>query len=159
MSAIRKTHLEKIQDGIVEALKQGGLSAKYRIEPFPDDPDKFDMADAEKVALVQYVRSNYGRAESANSAAQMRDAHFSIHLYLRRASTPVNGMHEIDQVRLCLQGRVVEGAELSMLRDGLVDQNGALWRYVVEVSAPIPAIPLNREQPTPFVTEFHKGGA
>ncbi|WP_420011009.1 Gp37 family protein [Tateyamaria sp.] len=153
---LRKTHLEKIEDGIVEALKQGGLSAKYLIDAFPDNPDQFDMDDLEKVALVQYTGSRYDAPGETGSAAQMRRAEYAIHLYLRRVSTPVRGMREIEQLRLAVQGLSLEGTELMITRDGLVDQDAALWRYVIEVACWIPAVPLTRTRPSPFITDFNK---
>ncbi len=151
-----KTHLEKIQDGIVTALKQGGLSAKYLIAAFPDNPEQFDMSSAEKVALVQYAGSRYSAPGETGSAAQMRRAEYAIHLYLRRVSAPVHGLREIEQIRHVLQGLKLEGTELIITRDGLVDQDAALWRYVIEVACWIPAVPLTRRHPSPFVTDFNK---
>ncbi len=151
------THLEKIEAGIVEALKQGGLSSRYLIAPFPDNPDAFDMSDAERVALVQYTGSRYAEPRETGSSAQMRRAEFAIHLYLRRLAQPVRALREIEEIRLILQGLTIEGAEISVTRDGLIDQDGDLWRYVIEVALRVPAVPLTRERPAPFITDFNRG--
>ena len=157
---IRKSPIEKIEDAIVEFLKQGGLSSKYLIQAFPDDPDQFDLGDAEKVALVQYTGSRYAAPE-ARGAAQMRAPEFAIHLYLRAVGKPVRAPYEIDQIRLARQDQSVQGASLYVKQDGLVDQTGPLWRFVIEIGCtPIPAVGLPRHnplhRPTPFMTDFNK---
>jgi hypothetical protein len=153
---LRRTHIETIAQGIIDALKQGGLSSKYKIEAFPDNPSQFDMSNLEKVALVQYTGSRYDAPNETGSGAQLRRAEYAIHLYLRQVGTAVRGAREIEQVRLALQGLQLDGTELFVTRDGLVDQDDALWRYVVEVACVIPAIPLNRLHPSPFVSDFNK---
>lgn len=153
---LRKTHPEKIQDGIVTALHAGGLSSKYLIAAFPDNPEEFDMGKAEKVALVQYTGSRYEAPNATGSGAQWRRAEFAIHLYLRRANTPVRGLREIELIRMALQGRRLEGSEVYITRDGLIDQDGALWRYVIEIACRIPAVPLTHRHPVPFTRDFSK---
>ena len=153
---MRKTHVEKIEDGIVAALKEGGLGAKYLIDAFPDDPDDFDISKADKVALVQYTGSRYGAPEATGSSAQMRRAEFIVHVYLRRITTPKRGVREIEQMRLALQGLVLEGTELVIVRDGLADDEDAnFWNYMIEVACWIPAVPLARS-PRPFISDFSK---
>ncbi len=153
---LQKTHIERIEDGIVRALEGGGLSSRYLIASFPDNPDEFDMSNVERAALVQYTGSRYEMPGSTGSGAQKRRAEFAIHLYLRRVSVPVRAPHEIDQIRLAVQGRHVEGTLLVVTRDGLVDQDGPLWRYVLEVICYLPAIPIPRERPAPFMSDFNK---
>lgn len=153
---IRKSPIEKIEDAIVDFLKQGGLSSKYLIQAFPDDPDQFDLGEAEKVALVQYTGSRYSEPETRGTA-QMRAPEFAIHLYLRAVGKPVRAPYEIDQIRLALQDQSVQGASLYVKQDGLVDQTGPLWRFVIEIGCtPIPAVGLPRHRPTPFMTDFNK---
>ena len=54
----------------------------------------------------------------------------------------------------------MEGATLYIMKDGLIDQTGPLWRYVIEVGCtPIPAVGPPRRHPTPFVTNYQKEGA
>lgn len=153
---IRKSPVEKIEDAIVEFLKAGGLSSKYLIQAFPDDPDEFDQGDAEKVALVQYTGSRYAPPESAGSA-QMRTPEFAIHLNLNVVGTPIRAPFEIDQIRLALQGQTIQGTTLYVTRDGLIDQSGSLWRYVIELACtPVPAVGLARQRPAPFISDFNK---
>lgn len=153
---IRKSPVEQIEDAIVGFLKAGGLSSKYLIAAFPDDPEEFDLGDAEKAALVQYTGSRYAAPETRGSA-QMRAPEFAIHLYLRVVGKPIRAPYEIDQIRLALQDQSVQGATLYVAKDGLVDQSGSLWRYMVEVACtPIPAVGLPRHHPTPFMTDFNK---
>ena len=151
---LRKTHLEKIEDGIVAALKEGGLSAKYLIDAFPDNPEQFDMEQLEKIALVQYTGSHYDAPAETGSRAQMRRAEYAIHLYLRRVGTPVRGMREIELIRLALQGLQLEGTELIITRDGLAGQDDTLWQYVIELACWVPAVPLARAHPRPLMSDF-----
>lgn len=151
---LHKTPAEKIEEGIVAALKDGGLSAKFLIRAFPERPEALDMSDVQKAALVQYTGSRYTAPENTGSRGQMRRAEFAVHLYLRQATSGGRGLRELEQVRLVLQGQRIEGADLVILRDGLVDQDGDLWRYVIEVGCQLPAVPLNRAVPAPFLTDF-----
>lgn len=156
-TAVRKTPVELIQDGIVQLLKDGGLSSKYLIQAFPDDPDSFDMGSAEKAALVQYSGSRYAPPTGTGNAAQMRRPEFAIHVYLRSVGKPVRAPFEIEQVRLALQGQRIQGTELFAMRDGLIDEHQSLWRYVVEIScAAFPAVPLPRSAARPFISDFTK---
>lgn len=147
------THIEKIEDGLVAALK-AGLSAKYLIDRFPDKPEQYDTGNAEKWALVQYTGSRYSEAEDSARSAQGRSAEFAIHLALRAVGVPLRAAREIDQVRLALQGLKIEGTIINVTRDGLLDQDGSLWRYVVEVACVLRAIPLQRRPFAPFITDF-----
>jgi len=149
------THLEKIQIGLVAALK-AGLDAKYLIDVFPDKPEQYDTGNAEKWALVQYTGSRYSDAEDAARSAQGRRAEFAVHLSLRAVGVPLRAAREIDQVRLALQGQKIEGALINVTRDGLLDQDGSLWRYVVEVACVLRAVPLQRRPVAPFITDFTK---
>ena len=156
---IRKSPVEKIETAIVSFLKAGGLSSKYLIAAFPDNPDAFDLGKAEKAALVQYTGSRYAAPE-ATGAAQLRAPEFAIHLFLRSVGQPIRAPYEIEQIRMAVQDRSVQGATLYVIKDGLVDQTGPLWRYVVEIACtPIPAAPLMRARPAPFTADDQKGGA
>lgn len=156
---IRKSPIEKIEDAIVGFLKAGGLSSKYLITAFPDNPDEFDLGKAEKAALVQYTGSRYAAPE-ATGAAQLRSPEFAIHLFLRSVGQPIRAPYEIEQIRMAVQDQSVQGATLYVIKDGLVDQTGPLWRYMVEIACtPIPAVPLVRARPTPFTSDYHKEGA
>lgn len=155
---IRKTTIEHIEEAIVGFLKDGGLSAKYLIATFPDDPDKFDLGDAEKVALVQYAGSRYAAPEVLGGA-QQRSAEFAIHLYLRSVGQPLRAPYEIEQIRLAVQDQATQGVRLHVLRDGLIDQTEQLWRYLIQVATtPFPAVPLRRPRPTPMMSDFSKAG-
>lgn len=150
-----QTHLEKIQTGIIDLLKSG-LSARYLIDGFPDDPSNYDMADASKIALIQYSGSRYAAPDGSIGNAQNRRPEFAIHLYLRRLGGPLNGLGEIEKIRLCLQGQIIEGATLEMLRDGLVDQDDAHWRYLIEIGCEVPSVTRQRPRPSPIFTDFSK---
>lgn len=145
------TPVEKIERGIVERLKVGGLSAEYLIQVFPDDPDAFDFGDAKKVALVQYSGSRY-EVPDAIGAAQSQAPEFAIHLYLRSVGKPIRAPFEIRNIRLALQGQVIEGAGLFITRDGLVEQDGAMWRYLIEINTTtILAAPLTQSRVSPML--------
>lgn len=159
MTAPVQTHLEKIEAGIVSALKGGGLSSRFLISAFPDKPEEFDMGDAEKVVLVQYTGSRFDAPVETGGAAQMRHPVFAIHIHLTRVDTRVRGLREIEQIRLVLQGLNLEGTRLRIIRDGLADQNGARWHYLLEVSCTIPALPITPVYPSPFINDFSKEGA
>lgn len=159
MTQLPKTHLEKIEAGIVDALKNGGLSSRYLIEIFPDKPEEFDFEGADKILLVQYTGSRFDAPEQAGSGMQMRAPVFALHLHLRRTQAAVRGLREIDQVRLAVQGLALEGAKLRLVRDGLANQSGEFWHYVIELTCRIPAVPHDPAHPIPFVTDFSKGGA
>lgn len=156
---IRKSPIEKIEDAIVEFLKSGGLSSKYLISKFPDKPDEFDLGQADKAILVQYTGSRYG-APDAMRGSQSRKPEFALHIYLRSMGAPVRAPYEIDKIRTCVQSKSVEGASLYITRDGLIDQTGSLWRYLVEIAAtPILAVPVIAQHPSPMITDFNQKGA
>lgn len=155
-TVVRKTPVELIQDAIVLFLKDG-LSSRYLIQAFPDSPDSFDMGSAQKAALVQYSGSRYAQPTGPGNGAQMRRPEFAIHIYLRSVGEPVRAPFEIDQVRLALQGQRIQGVDLFVTRDGLIDEDQSLWRYLVEISCtPFPAVPLPHSAPRPFITDFTK---
>lgn len=159
----RTSPIEKIEEAIVAFLKAGGLSSKYLIAAFPDNPDAFDLGKAEKAALVQYTGSRYAAPEATGSA-QLRTPEFAIHLYLRSVGQPIRAPYEIERIRMALQDRSVEGATLYVTRDGLVDQTGPLWQYMIEIACtPIPAVPLashHAHRLAPFISGFNmKKGA
>lgn len=147
------THIEKIQNGMVAALK-AALGAKYLIDVFPDKPEHYDTGKAEKWALVQYTGSRYSSPEDSAASAQARRAEFAIHLSLRAVGVPIRAPREIDQVRLALQGQKIEGTIIHVTRDGLLDHEDSLWRYVVEVACALRAVPLQRRPVAPFITDF-----
>lgn len=149
------THIEKIEAGIVDLLKAGGLDARFMICAFPDDPDRFDTSDFTHLAIVQYSGSRY-KPGSSHGGAQTRLPSFAIHLSLRPAAGGVRGPYHVEQIRLALQAQKVEGAQLQMVRDGLVDAQAGLWRYLIEVVAQIPAVPLPAPTPQAFVPDFMK---
>ncbi len=152
VSDLRLSPVEKIVEAIIGFLQEGGLHTDYLIAAFPDDPDKFDLGKAKRVALVQYTGSRYAPAQGTG-AAQMRASEFSIHLYLRSVGDSIRAPYEIDIIRMAIQGQSVEGTTLSIIRDGLMEQSGGLWRYLIEIAGtPIPAPPLTmaRHAPTPI---------
>jgi hypothetical protein len=153
---IRKTPIEKIEEGIIDLLKCGGLNVDYRIEAFPADPDMFDLGETDRAALVQYSGSRYADPE-AFGAAQMRYPEFVIHLYLRSVGRPLRAPYEIDLIRMALQNHCIEGSTLRILKDGLADQVGPLWHYVIEVAgSAIPAAPLHQANGLRPIPQFSK---
>ncbi len=157
---LRRSPVEEIVAAIVGFLQNGGLHADYLIDAFPDDPDKFDLGKAKRVALVQYTGSRYAPAQGTGTA-QMRTPEFAIHLYLRSVGDPIRAPYEIDILRMAIQEQSVQGTTLSITRDGLMEQSGGLWRYLIEIAGtPIPAPPLTmaRHAPTPIPLTPAKGG-
>lgn len=153
----RQTHIEQIESGIVQLLKDAGLNAKWLIETFPDNPDQYDMANVKLAALVQYAGSKY-LPEEGHGGAQPRLSTFAIHLYFRASTLgeDFRPLYLLDEVRYAVQGCTVAGVALTVTRDGLVDQTGALWRYVLELTGSLPAIPRAKPTPSTYVTDFSK---
>lgn len=154
---LKKTHVEQIENGIVEKLKAGCTNSKWLIQTFPDTPDQFDMSNIALAALVQYAGSKY-RAPEGHGGAQPRLATFAIHVYFRASSMggEFRPLYLLDEVRKAVQGCKIAGVALDVTRDGLVEQNGALWRYVVELSGAMIAVPRPTPKPSTFVTDFPK---
>lgn len=149
------THLEKIEAGIVAALK-AELGAKFLVETYPDKPVDYDFSRADKIALVQYTGSIY---RTGGDDAVRRAPEFAVHLNLRAAAQPLRAHVEIDNVWRALDGARIEGATLAVTRDGLVDQDGTDWRYLVTVVCSVPAVRMRRRAPTPIMTDFTKESA
>lgn len=152
------SHVEKIELGIVQLLKDGGLNARYLLDRFPARPDEFDLDNIDRAVLVQYTSSRYGAPEGHGSA-QTRRPVFALHIYLRAGVMGFRPLLEVEAIRLAVQGQHVEGAELIIQRDALVDQNGDLWRYVIELTCGVPAVPARAARPSPFIEQFQPQGA
>lgn len=155
---LKATHLEKIEAGILDLLKQD-LGSGYLIDLFPDQPGQFDMGQANKAALVQYTGSNYAAPDGTQSARQQRSAGFAIHLQLRTLGHAMRGTREVEQVRLALQAARIQGAELRLVRDGIAEQDEHFWRYVIEIACSIPAVPRPQTAPSALMTDFQKEGS
>lgn len=109
-SALRKTQLETIQDGIVVAL-QDSHGAQYLIAIFPDQPEQFDMGNANQAGLIQYTGSRHSAPTGTGNGSQERRVEFAVHLYLRALGGSMRGAREIEQVRFALQGVKIQGAD------------------------------------------------
>lgn len=141
------------------ALLAAGLGTSWRIEPFPAEPEAFDLASAAHIALVHYTGSRYDRPEGLGGGGQVRRPVFAVHLYLRDLRGEGGSYRAIEDVRLALEGApAVPGAGgvgLEITRDELVEQSGGVWHWLVEVRALVRAVP--RPAP-PRVTTFAGAG-
>lgn len=152
---MKPTHLEKIELGIVEALK-AHLGSSALIARFPDRPGEFDMGQARKAVLVQYTGSRYRAPEGTAGPRQMRGAQFAVHLQLRPLGEALRALRDVEHIRFALQGQRIEGVELYLIRDGIAEQDAEYWRYVIEVACDVPAFPRPQNAPAPIMSSFEK---
>ena len=152
-AALPPTQPERIAAAMVDALK-AELGAGWLIDLFPADPEHYDGAGAERLALVQYRGSTYAEAQGLGSGTQTRLSAWVVHLTYqnagRGADDPMRPLRDIGQVRAALQGRKIEGGHVRLVRDGLLEHTPGRRRYIVELDLAVPVLAAARPPLTPI---------
>lgn len=152
------THIEKIETVLVAHLKDR-LDPDYFIDSFPDKLEGFDAGNMEKLVLVQYSGSQYSDAVGTGAGDQSRRAEFALHLQLKSNNQPVRAARAIEKIRLALQGQRIEGCQINMIRDGLIDHDtdSGVWKYLIVIGLSMPAVAMPHQTIAPFISTFSKG--
>lgn len=143
--------IDHIINGLVAVLKDGGLGARYLIDAFPDDPKRFDSANAQIILLVQYVGSRYSSEISGGS--QMRQANLALHLTIMNTAG-ANAHFEIAQIYSIVQGARIAGSQITVVRDAFTELTDVARKYVLEISTQFPAVPGAPTVPAPFLETY-----
>lgn len=137
--------MELACDAIVARLKLK-FGADWKVETFPDAPERYAFAAKTETLLVAYERSAYQPPNSMRPMSQQRDAEFGVTLLVRSLRGAKGAQLTIDNVRRYLFGwRPTKANEddvqvpiglgpLIPLRDELVGEDNGVWRFVVVFS-------------------------
>lgn len=150
--------IEQIEDAIVERLKIE-LSGSVKVEPFPNDPTKYDFANLPAAALVHYVGSKYAPREGPVKTDQRRRPEFAIVLLARSLRGQGGAYMHLEDIRLALQGGSFAGTgPAEIVRDELRDEHDGVWRWWVQIALPMPAVARHRQNPAPLMRPIVHSG-
>ncbi|MFC5393068.1 Gp37 family protein [Bosea vestrisii] len=137
----------RLVDAVVAVLK-AELNRDLHVDIMPDKPADFDLAErAPGAVLVHYRGSKYKRGGSA----QPRDLTIDLHLRLRGQSGTFGAPVMVDTVSEILQGRQLAGSTAFQLEsDGLVQEQGGLWDYVVTFTTELPRVARRHSDWRPY---------
>ena len=155
-----ESSIDLIETGIAELLKDR-LPFDALIEVFPNDPEQFDFANLNLVALVQYTGSAYAVAKGLPQGSQSRAMAITIHLSSRDLRGAEGGYRLIEATRNALQGmRGGPSGQIDILSDGLVEERGeaGFYHFEMRIACSTQAV-AGRLQPHPrTVTEQRQAG-
>lgn len=150
-----KDMLTRLEDAIIQTLKQILPQEINRIETFNEEAEEYDFPQGDGAAVfVLYAGSSYGPNDDDTSSAYAprRTLRWQIFVLVRSLNSKNNGAiganHAIEAVRLALQGQSILGATPFLIQSDKLDariDNG--WRYVLEFTHHIPAISEIRFDP------------
>ncbi|MEN5083725.1 Gp37 family protein [Bosea sp. TWI1241] len=124
----------RLVEDVVAALA-AEISRDLDVAEMPDKPGDYDLGERPGAVLVHYRGSKYQKGRPS----QPRELTFDIHLRLRGQAGRFGFTHMIDAVADCLQDRQFQGSTGFQLEsDGLVQEHGGLWDYVVSFTTTMP---------------------
>jgi len=143
--------IEMLCNAVVERLRQR-LPA-YEVDHFPDAPERYAWAGASQTLLVGYEGSQYGAVESMVPMSAPRTVNISVTLVTRSLRGDLGAMSALEGVRRALFGWRPELTDeltqevmqlgfgpLAPTREGFVDEDQGLWRFVLSFSCTTVAV-------------------
>lgn len=92
-----------IAQAVVDRLKLF-MFPEFKVEHFPNAPDRYPFASAQRELLVTYERSSYGEAESISPISVTRTPEITVTTLVRSLRGPQGVDTTLDRVRACLFG-------------------------------------------------------
>ena len=149
------SEIERAEIAIVDHLK-ARLGASVKIEPQPDDPERFDFAGASSAVLVHFAQSTPSGASSGNRVKLAGMVGFAVIVLSRSLRGQGGGYRLLETVEQALAGADIAGLrEIHVKRSRLDMQAGGTWRWVVEVETEL----MRGRVPSfaqPFVSGFEE---
>jgi hypothetical protein len=152
--------LEKVEDAIIALLNQS-LPNWVDIEPWPENPDDYDLVDKKGVVLVHYTGSRFVEAKDLTTN-QMRGMGWALILKTRSFRGQYGAYSILEDIRQALQGQSFEGGgPVRMVRDDLVKERDGIWQWNTIITLPIPAVAKKPQRSSVFaraVTQNNETG-
>lgn len=141
------SYLEKVEDAIIAALKEG-VEGGVKVDNFPADVNTYDFAGLDAAALVHYKGANYQGREGPATPNQNRRMNFAIVLLVRNLRGHTGAYHALEDIRLATQGVTFEGAgPAEIVSDALVSEVHGQWRWEIVIGLGAPAVARDRRTP------------
>lgn len=125
--------IQEIETAIVERLVQA--LPKLRVEPFPDDPDKYTLRHAHGAVLVGYRGGVYGAEEAGGPVVQPRRMEFDMTVLTRNLRDHGGAYGHVDAVRIALTGfRPAGWRKMVAVRERFLALRDGVWRYAITMA-------------------------
>jgi hypothetical protein len=143
--------MERASQAIVDRLKSK-FGADWKVDHFPDAPQRYTFGARGEELLVSYERSTYGAPESMAPISQRRDAEFAVMLVVRSLRGAKGAQETIENLRKALQGwRPTAPNEANVQvplgmgpmipkEDTFVGEDNGVWRFSVSFTSSAVAI-------------------
>jgi hypothetical protein len=120
---------EEIEDAVIAKLSTD--VASLAVEPFPENPDGYQLLHPLGAILVQYRGSTFSDPKALGFITQVRTLEFLIVVVVRNLRTHQGAYAHLDALRASLTGYKV-GAETSKMypvREEFIAERGGIWWY------------------------------
>lgn len=113
----------------------------FLVDKMPDKPDQYDIGEWDGAILVHYQGSKYRAAPGERPVAPQRAFDFIVHVLARGLYGRDGAPNVMEDVRLILQNRQVEGSTpLLVVEDGFAQEQGGVWTYSIAFRGELPAV-------------------
>ena len=158
-----------IAQAVVDRLKLF-MHPEFKVDHFPNAPDRYPFAAAQRELLVTYERSTYGETESIAPLSVMRTPELTVTTLVRSLRGAQGADTTLDRVRACLFGwrlhrRVsspgpgpsdaplvswvpLGGTSLVPTQESFVSEDNGLWRFVSAFRFTVPEVAYEPPIPT-----------
>jgi hypothetical protein len=116
--------IEALEDGLVALL--GSALPDIKVEPFPDDPDKYRLTHPHGAVLVGYGGGRFGKPYTLAGTAQEQRVEYQLVIKVRRLRSHVGAYGVLRAIRVALSNRKRPGGQV--LPDPGTVRGCVFWR-------------------------------
>lgn len=144
-----------LSEEVVERLRE--RLPDLRVDHFPDAPDRFEWAKADRMLLVSYGGSNYSTERTMDPSSCERTPEIGVTILVRSLRGPAGAPAMIDRVRLAIHGwrPPSQGGRMYPTRDEFVSENQGVWRFVIRFTCSTLAV-AHPDTPVEFPAPFQE---
>ena len=128
--------IEALEDGLVALL--GSALPDIKVEPFPDDPDKYRLTHPHGAVLVGYGGGRFGKPYTLAGTAQEQRVEYQLVIKVRRLRSHVGAYGVLRAIRVALSNRNVQGVRFYPVREQFEDVSSGVWTYLAVYAADAP---------------------
>lgn len=132
--------IDALANAIVARLK--ARFPRFKVDHFPDVPERHPFASATRELLVAYEGSTFGEPQSMDPVYCDRAVEWGVTLLVRSLRGPDGAQTMIEEVRKALMGwRAPQGGQRFMpTGDRFVSEENGVWRFLISFRVTVPSV-------------------
>lgn len=152
--------IEALEAALLAQVEQLMAPLGLKVEPFPDDPDTYQMNHPKGAVLVVFKESTYGAELATDGGVQPRELTYDLVVLIRNLRRHQGAYAVLEALRSGMAGWMAPQASRGahLVRETFRGREGGVWHWALSVAFPSMSLPGAVPESAPLLksTSFYE---